>query len=66
MLFEMTLLATFVLHHFLFTCCLLLALTLVFRLINTSAEMQSWLWVCAFIIANTYRIAVGSTNKTRG
>lgn len=49
MLYELSLLATITLHHLLIGACLLLLLSGLIALLKPTAELQSWLWVSAFI-----------------
>lgn len=51
MIFELTLFASFTLYHLIIGVCLLLLLSALFRLVRVSAEVQSWLWATAFVIA---------------
>jgi len=51
MLFELTILASFAIYHLLIGFSLFCLLTLLFKLYKFTAEMQSWLWITAFIIA---------------
>lgn len=51
MLTELTLLTTFAIHHLLLGGCLIVILLVLIKFLKLSAEMQSWLWLTAFIIS---------------
>jgi beta-lactamase regulating signal transducer with metallopeptidase domain len=51
MLAELTLLTTFAIHHLLLGGCLIVILLCLIKILRLSAEMQSWLWLTAFIIS---------------
>ncbi len=51
MLFELTVFASFAVYHLAIGLCLFLLLFAFFKVIRCSAELQSWLWITAFIIA---------------
>ncbi|MFT5839073.1 MAG: bla regulator protein BlaR1 [Flavobacteriales bacterium] len=51
MLTELTLLTTFAIHHLLLGGCMIVILFTLIKILKLSAEMQSWLWLTAFIIS---------------
>lgn len=51
MMTQFTLLTTLALHHLIIGGSLIVILTLLNKLIKTSAEMRSWIWLTAFLIA---------------
>jgi len=54
MLTQLTILSTMAVHHVLIGGALLLLLLLITRAFKISSELQSWLWLTAFIIATLY------------
>ncbi len=51
MMTEFTLFTTLALHHLIIGCALTMCLSLANRLLKTSAEMRSWIWMTAFLAA---------------
>lgn len=50
MIFELTLLSSFVAVHLVVGLCLILALSLAVKIFALSSELQSWLWATAFVV----------------
>ena len=51
MIFELTLLSSFTVVHLTVGLCLIAVISLAVKLIKISAELQSWLWATAFVVA---------------
>jgi len=51
MIFELTLLSSFTVVHLTLGLCLITFISLAVKLIKMSAELQSWLWATAFVLA---------------
>lgn len=51
MMTQFTLLTTLALHHLIIGGSLIVILTLLNKLVKTNAEMRSWIWLTAFLIA---------------
>jgi len=51
MIFELTLLSSFTVIHLTVGLCLITVISLAVKLIKISAELQSWLWATAFVVA---------------
>jgi len=51
MIFELTLLTSFTIVHLTLGLCLIALLNLAVKFVEISAELQSWLWATAFVLA---------------
>ncbi|WND03831.1 M56 family metallopeptidase [Temperatibacter marinus] len=58
MLFELSILTTFILYHLAIGLLLLGGLTLLFRFFSVTAELKSWVWVTAFLLATLLPFSV--------
>lgn len=58
MMNEYTLLATLAFHHLVIGCILIALLGMLNRFVPSSAELQSWLWMTAFIVSTITPISL--------
>jgi len=67
MLYELTIFASFAVYHLAIGLSLFLILFALFKLVQCSAELQSWLWITAFVISTLvpFSLFVDGTNTQK-